>query len=1337
MGFGSYVGNGHGGGGSSNLSALAPPFTVDRSIPKPAATPLVDLGEGLNWVDTNPYAFNSPPSAQFPQLDLDPIPSPSYNQSSDLFEPKTYFPSYVSTPVHVSTFNEQSLSGLDHAAPWGGGLWGWEKGKPAQLDGSFYANETNVAPSSIYTDHMNLGAHPSKSLNTPEETSHNIYSLGREKQAGPANIENLDYNPVLGQNPSFTPGDYLKTSVIGSSSVFTETNLQAPPLNVVNCKKSQVPFSTPYEKPLRQHGTTPSDSIPAMKSSPGIVIRPPAVGTGSSGSNTVSLKNVNPGNNASDANLTGTNLPIPKEAHSLLNFGGKSKYDPSQLSFHLNGSGYLSGESSSTSAEKLATTNMATMDTSDHLFRAKSGNTFSRIGTDNFSLALDNNEAFAAVESSLENLDHYNPPVDSPCWKGAPASHNSPFGSSQPVALHLAKKHEASDSLSQALKFIPMNTANMVKHPSGKHSETLISDKNGNVEDGSISSLKLPSVTIPYFTMHQPDNAGQAGSYQKKANCTHEIKFSDDATEVKKDYVLFDKSVDEVEKASHTSQFISSATGVADIKMKNNNDPGWGNSHSFLSAPKIFSLSPSFVEDVSSKHTILLGRDSVSNSSISVLVDTMHNLSELLLHHCSSEACELKDQDLKSLEQVINNLGTCMSKSIGQESLLSGLHKGTTIGKPQVAAIDVLSQHIPEKKKHSGKKDEKCAESVSVKSGTDIKAKNDKMTQAIKKVLIENFHEKEESDPQVLLYKNLWLEAEAALCSINYMARYNNMKIEIEKRTLDLEKDLSEDTPGEAKISKSISSAEINVDKKLTTGAESASTSDVSNQSCPIASSGNHADDVTARFHVLKCRLDNSNSAYGSDVDELSSSKPSLDSDEVDKLATEVKDSTTPGPRKHDSPALGTACHTDDFEASVLARFAILKNRGTDDVDSNDTEQKRFPEAVGLGLTGKIKQISIDEDTAEDGISGVTLGSFSQRQVSNHAGEEAVMKEFHPCVKHDCRIQSPRSTRLGNQLSAGWYDSCSSDWEHSVHSQLQIGFYRNKCNLVEFIVKEEVRKAFIKDRGVAAGLMRMHFHDCFIRGCDASVLLDSTPSNTAEKDSFANNPSLRGYEVIDNAKARLEAVCKGVVSCADIIAFAARDSIEMTGGLGYDVPAGRRDGRVSIASEIIGNLPPPTFNVDQLTQMFANKGFTQEEMVTLAGGHTIGRTHCTSLTDRLYNFSGTNMQDPNLDPKYAEMLKRQCPQGSTNPNLVVPLNPSSPTITDSGYYIDVLANKGMFASDHALLTNSATANQVSENARNPMLWKAKFAAAMVKMGHMDVKTGTAGEIRANCRVING
>lgn len=62
------------------------------------------------------------------------------------------------------------------------------------------------------------------------------------------------------------------------------------------------------------------------------------------------------------------------------------------------------------------------------------------------------------------------------------------------------------------------------------------------------------------------------------------------------------------------------------------------------------------------------------------------------------------------------------------------------------------------------------------------------------------------------------------------------------------------------------------------------------------------------------------------------------------------------------------------------------------------------------------------------------------------------------------------------------------------------------------------------------------------QGCDGSILLDSTNSSTAEKDA-QTNLTLEGFDIIDAVKEKLEAACKGVVSCADLLAFAARDAV--------------------------------------------------------------------------------------------------------------------------------------------------------------------------------------------------
>ncbi|KAL2920585.1 Peroxidase 66 [Bienertia sinuspersici] len=268
---------------------------------------------------------------------------------------------------------------------------------------------------------------------------------------------------------------------------------------------------------------------------------------------------------------------------------------------------------------------------------------------------------------------------------------------------------------------------------------------------------------------------------------------------------------------------------------------------------------------------------------------------------------------------------------------------------------------------------------------------------------------------------------------------------------------------------------------------------------------------------------------------------------------------------------------------------------------------------------------------------------------------------------------------------------------------LNVHYYEESCPQAEHIVAQTVLNASIYDP----------------KGCDASILLDSTPGNKAEKDG-PPNISIRSFYVIDDAKAKLEKACPHTVSCAD------------TGGPYWQVPKGRKDGRVSKANDTT-QLPPPTSNVTQLIQSFANRGLGIKDLVALSGGHTIGFSHCSSFLGRIHNFSKSHEVDPSLNAEFGSNLKKKCPSPTHNGDKGQFLDSTS-TKFDNDYYKQIMSGKGVFSTDQGMYYDQRTKSLVQAFANDQSLFFKEFAASMVKMGNVGVKE--VGEVRLNCKRVN-
>uniref|UniRef100_J3LB84 Peroxidase n=1 Tax=Oryza brachyantha TaxID=4533 RepID=J3LB84_ORYBR len=211
---------------------------------------------------------------------------------------------------------------------------------------------------------------------------------------------------------------------------------------------------------------------------------------------------------------------------------------------------------------------------------------------------------------------------------------------------------------------------------------------------------------------------------------------------------------------------------------------------------------------------------------------------------------------------------------------------------------------------------------------------------------------------------------------------------------------------------------------------------------------------------------------------------------------------------------------------------------------------------------------------------------------------------------------------------------------------LSTAYYATSCPSLQQVVRATVSSAIQAERRIGASLIRLFFHDCFVQACDASILLDDVPETgfVGEKTAGPNVNSVRGYEVIDRIKANVEDVCPGVVSCADIVALAARDSTALLGGRTGGVPPARLDSTTASLAEANRDLPGPDSDLGTLIARFGAKGLSPRDMTALSGSHTVGFSQCTNFRAHIYN-------DTDIDPAFAALRRRTCPPPARHAHL--------------------------------------------------------------------------------------
>ncbi|XP_023927945.2 uncharacterized protein LOC112039314 isoform X2 [Quercus suber] len=417
-------------------------------------------------------------------------------------------------------------------------------------------------------------------------------------------------------------------------------------------------------------------------------------------------------------------------------------------------------------------------------------------------------KAGVTVESSSKVLDENDSDLDSPCWKGTLASCRSPFSISGSLSSQrLGKELETSYSLNPlAPHFFPSN----VKGSLDYHENECGRNDFLSFQKGETSAVYVSP------RQHRNMDSAKVGSHPYESSGGIDTQCSDDIYEAKKEFALFNNSRTSallnsahmvlpslVKDCTYNGRLVTGANvegssqGIKDDVL---NDltvvPVLANEH-VLSPP---SSRVALHTDVTETHQdVAKSLSTPPKIDVQIVINAMQDLSELLVHNCSNSLHSLNEHERDIIQHIINNLYMFTTNRVGQktpmpESTQTGTpscpYKTTEHCKHSSMELKLAwtktmavphesgNQNFREGPKsyytmfNEGGLNSFCSNSdVGTEKGNDI-------IQVVTKGKRENHQIEEEVHPQALVYRNLWLEAEATICALKYKTHALNMKFD-------------------------------------------------------------------------------------------------------------------------------------------------------------------------------------------------------------------------------------------------------------------------------------------------------------------------------------------------------------------------------------------------------------------------------------------------------------------------------------------------------------------------------------------------------------------------------